>query len=137
MSEFGAFLKKIKNTKILNAAKDIGINCEIFTSTEIAELYSNHEWSVIQNSQVGKVINAVPDISKADSIPWEEWFLMDGNIHHHILFKKKYPKSNLTWEGSLDDNEHPKQVLGILWHVYNEKNVNPYLILKLNPTNSS
>ena len=121
MSEFSTFLEKIKNTKILDAAKDIGINCEIFTSTEIAEVYSNQKWSVLQNSQVGKVINAVPYISKADSIPWEEWFLMDGNIHHHILFKKKYPKSNLTWEGSLDDKEHPKQVLGILWHVYNEK----------------
>ena len=128
MSEFSTFLEKIKNTKILDAAKDIGIKSEIFTSTKIAELYSNHKWSVIQNSQVGKVINAVPDISKADSIPWEEWFLMDGNIHHHILFKKKYPKSNMTWEGSLDDKEHPKQVLGILWHVYNEKDLNPYLI---------
>ena len=128
MSEFSTFLEKIKNTKILDAAKDIGIKSEIFTSTKIAELYSNHKWSVIQNSQVGKVINAVPDISKADSIPWEEWFLMDGNIHHHILFKKKYPKSNMTWEGSLDDKEHPKQVLGILWHVYNEKDFNPYLI---------
>ena len=128
MSEFSTFLEKIKNTKILDAAKDIGINCEIFTSTEIAELYLNHKWSVIQNSQVGKVINAVPDISKADSVPWEEWFLMDGNIHHHILFKKKYPKSNMTWEGSLDDKEHPKQVLGIFWHVYNEKDLNPYLI---------
>ena len=128
MSEFSTFLEKIKNTKILDAAKDIGIKSEIFTSTKIAELYLNHKWSVIQNSQVGKVINAVPDISKADSVPWEEWFLMDGNIHHHILFKKKYPKSNMTWEGSLDDKEHPKQVLGILWHVYNEKDFNPYLI---------
>ena len=53
---------------------------------------------------------------------------MDGIIHHHILFTKKHPKSNMTWKGSLDDNEHPKQVLDILWHVYNEKNVNPYLI---------
>ena len=134
MSEFSTFLEKIKNTKILDAAKDIGIKSEIFTSTKIAELYSNHKWSVIQNSQVGKVINALPDISKADSIPWEEWFLMDGNIHHHILFKKKYPKSNMTWEGSLDDKEHPKQVLGILWHLYNEKDLNPYLIVVKNNT---
>ena len=85
--------------------------------------------SLYKNSQVGPVINAVPDISIADSVPWEEWFLMGGNVHHHILFNKKYPKSNMTWKGSLDDNEHPKQVLGILWYVYNEKNVNPYLIL--------
>ena len=71
----------------------------------------------------------MPDISIADSVPWEEWFLMSGNVHHHILFKKKYPKSNMTWKGNLDDKEHPKQVLGILWHVYNDKNVNPFLIM--------
>ena len=137
MSDLCKYLEKIKNLKILDTAKDLGINYEIFTTPEISELYSNHEWSVTQNSQVGPVINAVPDISIVDSVPWEEWFLMDGIVHHHILFKKKYPKSNMTWEGHLEDNEHPKKVLGILWHVYNEKDINPYLILKVNPTNSS
>jgi len=129
MSDLSGFLEKIKNSRILDTARDLGINLEIFTTPEISELYSNHEWIVIQNFQVGPVINAVPEISLADSVPWEEWFLMDGNLRHHILFKKKYPKSNMTWKGSLDDNEHPKQCLGILWHVYNEKNINPYLIL--------
>ena len=113
--------------KILDTAKNLGINYEIFCSTETSELYSLHEWIVIQNSQVGPVINAVPDIKIADSVPWEEWFLMDNKIHHHILFLKKYPKSTMTWEGSLDDKEHPKQVLGLLWHVYNEEDVTPYL----------
>ncbi len=129
MHNLSTFLEKLKNLKILDTAENLGINCKIFTTPEISDFYSNHEWIVIQNSQVGPVINAVPDISIADSIPWEEWFLMGGKIHHHILFKKKHQKSNMTWIGSLDDNEHPKQVLGILWHVYNEKNVNPYLIL--------
>ena len=32
-----------------------------------------------------------------------------------------------VWEGSLDDKEHPKQVLGFTWHVFNEKDVTPYL----------
>ena len=130
MYDFSKFLEKIKNLKILDTAKDLGIDYEIFTTPEISELYANHEWIVIQNSLVGPVINAVPDISIADSVPWEEWFLMEGNIHHHILFKKKHQKSNMTWEGSLDDNEHPKKVLGILWHVHNEKNVNPFLTYK-------
>ena len=129
MSDLSKFLEKIKNLNILDTAIDLGINSEIFTTYEIFELYSNHEWIVIQNSQVGPVINAVPDISIAESVPWEEWFLLGDNLHHHILFKKKHPKSNMTWKGSIGDNEHPKKVLGILWHLYNEKNVNPYLIL--------
>ena len=80
MSEFSTFLEKIKNTKILDAAKDIGINCEIFTSTEIAELYSNHKWSVIQNSQVGKVINAVPDSALIMALSPSSGFLYDSTV---------------------------------------------------------
>ena len=71
--------------EIIHAAKELGINYKIFTSSKTSEFYSDHQWSVIQNSQVGPVINAVPDIKIADTVPWEEWFLMDGIIHHHIL----------------------------------------------------
>ena len=60
------FLEKIKNSKVLETAKDLGINSEIFTNPKISELYSNHEWIVMDNSQVGSVVNAVPDISIAD-----------------------------------------------------------------------
>ena len=128
MSKLNLFLEIIKNRKILDTAKEIGIDSDNFTSLEIAELYTNHDWVVIQNSQVGPVINAVPEISHTDKVPWEEWFLMDGHFHHHILFNRKHPKSNMTWEGLLDDNEHPKQVLGILWYVHNDENLTPYLI---------
>ena len=79
--------------EIIHAAKELGINYKIFTSAITSEFYSDHQWSVIQNSQVGPVINAVPDIKIADTVPWEEWFLMDEEIHHHILFLKKHPKN--------------------------------------------
>ena len=113
--------------EIISAAKELGMNYEIFTSSKTSEFYSDHQWSVIQNSQVGLVINAVPDIKLADSVPWEEWFLMDEKIHHHILFLKKHPKSKETWEGSLDDKEHPKQVLGVTWHLFNMEDHTPFL----------
>ena len=113
--------------EIIYAAKELGMNYEIFTSSKTSEYYSDHQWSVIQNSQVGLVINAVPDIKLADSVPWEEWFLMDEKIHHHILFLKKHPKSTETWEGSLDDKEHPKQVLGVTWHLFNVEDHTPFL----------
>ena len=81
--------------EIIHAAKELGINYKIFTSSKTSEFYSDHQWSVIQNSQVGPVINAVPDIKIADTVPWEEWFFMDEEIHHHILFLKKHPKSKV------------------------------------------
>ena len=55
--------------EIIYAAKELGMNYEIFTSSKTSEYYSDHQWSVIQNSQVGLVINAVPDIKLADSVP--------------------------------------------------------------------
>ena len=66
--------------EIIHAAKELGINHKIFTSSKTSEFYSDHQWSVIQNSQVGPVINAVPDIKIADKVPWEEWFFMDEEI---------------------------------------------------------
>ena len=71
--------------EIIHAAKELGINHKIFTSSKTSEFYSDHQWSVIQNSQVGPVINAVPDIKIADTVPWEEWFFMDEEIHHLSL----------------------------------------------------
>ena len=40
------FLEKIKNSKVLEIAKDLGINSEIFTNSKILELYSNHNKSL-------------------------------------------------------------------------------------------
>ena len=54
-------------------------------------------------------------------------FLMDGQIRHHVLFTSKHKKSNMTWEGHPGDKDHPKQVLGMLWHVYNDDNLTPFL----------
>ena len=70
---------------IIHAAKELGINYKIFLLQNFRTLF----WSSMErdsNSQVGPVINAVPDIKIADTVPWEEWFLMDEEIHHHILF---------------------------------------------------
>ena len=84
--------------EIIHAAKELGINYKIFTSSKTSEFYSDHQWSVIQNSQVGPVINAVPDIKIADTVPWEEWFFMDEEIHHHILFLKNTLKVLRFWK---------------------------------------
>ena len=66
------FFNKIKTTGILDAAKNLGIDKNEFINSKMAEFYIDHEWMVIDNSEVGIVINAVPDIAKTDTIPWEE-----------------------------------------------------------------
>ena len=121
------FFRKIKASGILDAAKNLGIDKNEFINSKTAESYADHEWMVIDNSEVGIVINAIPDITKTDTIPWEEWFIMENEIHHHVLFSLKHEKSTMTWQGEQDDEDHPKQVLGVLWHVYNDMSISPFL----------
>ena len=121
------FFRKIKTSGILDAAKNLGIDKNEFINPKTVQYYEDHEWMVIDNSEVGIVINAVPDITKTDTIPWEEWFIMENEIHHHVLFSVKHEKSTMTWQGEQDDKDHPKQVLGVLWHVYNDMSITPFL----------
>ena len=65
------FYRKIKTSGILDTAKNLGIDKNEFINSKMAEFYIDHEWMVIDNSEVGIVINAVPDIAKKDTIPWE------------------------------------------------------------------
>ena len=121
------FFNKIKTTGILDAANNLGIDKNEFINSKMAEFYIDHEWMVIDNSEVGIVINAIPDITKTDTIPWEELFIMENEIHHHVLFSVKHEKSTMTWQGEKDAKVHPKQVLGVLWHVYNDMSITPFL----------
>ena len=106
--------------KILESIKT---NLLILERQSLKQIMSG--WQSI--SEVGIVINAVPDITKTDTIPWEEWFMMENEIHHHVLFSVKHEKSTMTWQGEQDDKDHPKQVLGVLWHVYNDMSITPFL----------
>ena len=121
------FFRKIKTSGILDAAKNLGIDKNKFINSRMAESFAEHECMVIDNSEVGIVINAVPDIAKTDTIPWEEWFIMENEIHNHVLFSVKYEKSTMTWQGEQDDKDHSKQVLRVLWHVYSDMSITPFL----------
>ena len=33
----------------------------------------------------------------------------------------------MTWQGEQDDKDHLKQVLGVLWHLYNDMSITPIL----------
>ena len=86
MSDQQAYSAIIKKGNILAIAHKLGMDGNLFTDPGMAEFFSNHEWIVINNYKVREVFNAIPTISRADSIPWEEWFMMDSQVHHHVLF---------------------------------------------------
>ena len=127
MSAEQEFQEKLEKGKILEVARSIGLPIDLFQDTRMASLYHTHQWVASESSQVGPVLNAIPDLSKTDQIPWEEWFVVNGQIKHHVLFTRKHEKSNMTWRGEADDLEHPKEVLGIDWYAYND-DPKPFLL---------
>ena len=82
MSEFEQALRQ---AGVDTAAVAIGLDFALFTQAGMAQAYGNHRWIVIHHPEVGAVINAVPSLDWADSMPWEEWFRMDDELQHHIL----------------------------------------------------
>ncbi|MEK9763747.1 MAG: hypothetical protein VW729_13785 [Deltaproteobacteria bacterium] len=127
MSSYLDYQQSIIEEGVLEAAKRIGLNPTIFDSEVMFQHYAGHQWIVFENSVVGTVINAIPPLNLTATIPWEEWFVMDGELRHHILFTEKHENSTMTWEGPMDDQDHPKPVLGKLWHVHNAEPT-PYLL---------
>jgi hypothetical protein len=122
------FEQTLRQAGVDAAAQSNDLDFALFTQTGMADAYDAHEWVVTHHPQIGAVINAVPDISRTDTIPWEEWFRLDGELHHHVLYSVSKAESTETWEGPLDDQYHPPQVLGHLWHVHNDPDRQPVLL---------
>jgi len=127
MSSYLDYQQSIIEEGVLEAAKRIGLHPTLFDSEVMSQHYAGHQWVVFENSVVGTVINAIPPLNQTATIPWEEWFVMDGEMRHHILFTEKNESSTMTWQGPMDDEDHPKPVLGKLWHVHNAEPT-PYLL---------
>ena len=122
------FEQKLQQAGVDNAAEAAELEFSLFNQAGMVEAYSNHDWVVTHHPQIGPVINAVPPIDHTDSVPWEEWFRLNGALHHHILYSVEKPESTETWQGPLDDQFHPPQVLGQLWHVHNDPDSQPILL---------
>ena len=125
MSEFEQALRQ---AGVDTAAVAIGLDFALFTQAGMAQAYGDHRWIVTHHPEVGAVINAVPPLDWTDSRPWEEWFRMDDELQHHALYTVKHPESTDTWQGELDDQLHPPQVLGRLWHWHNDPDAMPLLL---------
>jgi len=93
------------------------------------ENYKKYKWYVLEHSKVGSAIHAVPPINESDILPWEEWFIFDNKKVHNILFTKKQSRCDGEFEGTLDDKDHPKEVLGMKWYYYFDSSFIPKLFL--------
>jgi hypothetical protein len=91
--------------------------------------YQNHIWQVMANSKIPQgVLHAYPVIIADAPIIWEEWFLLNGEIRHHILSNASLENEDGIWEPEPTDTDHPKIVINTKWHYRNSKDLTPCLL---------
>jgi hypothetical protein len=95
-------------------------------SAASADPYPEHQWAITENSRIpfGVLHLVPPSVSNLPTL-WEEWFLEDGQLHHHVLRNHAHELATQIWHGELSDTDHPREVLGIQWHHSNDVDLRP------------
>ena len=101
----------------------------LHSSTEEHNPYQNHIWQVMASSQIPEgVLHVYPKKIGSTPIIWEEWFLLNGEIRHHILSNAPLANEDGIWQPEANDTDHPKVVINTKWHYRNSKDLSPSLI---------
>ena len=113
---------------------NIGIDFEsnflepISNTNETTDPYANSIWQILPHSLISQgVLHCYPKKVSSEKVIWEEWFLLDNEIHHHILSNQKFDSAQGIWTPEPDDSDHPIEVLGRSWHFENSKDLKPTL----------
>ena len=79
--------------------------------------YNDATWEIWPHSQIPSgVLHCYPKKVESTGVNWEEWFLMDGEIHHHILSNTKFDRATGIWVPQPGDVDHPVAILDYSWH---------------------
>jgi len=100
--------------------------------------YQGHYWTFFRLDRLPPgVFHAAPTTRVIQSQPatWEEWFIEDGQLHHHTMRNHTNPPINLpaneqliSWRSPENDQEHPEEVLQIDWSYFNDSDLRPFLL---------
>ena len=90
--------------------------------------YENHEWLVKTIPRVGLIVNAVPPEAQIRKQPWEEWYKLEGRLHHHVLYLQKPPHHDEVFDAPEHDDVHPPRTLGKSWFVIEDPDMSPALL---------
>jgi len=100
----------------------------ISNTTKNMDPYADSVWQIIPHSLVTRgVLHCYPKVVTSEKVIWEEWFLMDNEIHHHILSNQPFDSAQGIWTPEPNDTDHPIEVLGRSWHYENSKDLRPTL----------
>ena len=90
--------------------------------------YLNHTWIIQDHSQLPEgVLHADPHQIGVDKVIWEEWFLLNGEIRHHVLSNLQLNQQDGTWQPEPTDKDHPEITLNRSWNYKIEKSLKPFL----------
>ena len=127
----------IKRWQELNAEfflTNIGIDFKsnflepISSTKKSADPYAGSIWQIIPHSLIPQgVLHCYPKVVASEKVIWEEWFVMDNEIHHHILSNEPFASAQGIWTPEPNDVDHPIEVLGRSWHYENSKDLKPTL----------
>ena len=121
-----------REKNIDRAFQELGLNWKSLfpekKNQKASELYGNHEWLVKKIPQFGTIINAVPPDEKIRKNPWEEWYVLEKIIHHHVLHLDKPASYDEVFNAPDHDDIHPSRTLGKKWYVIDDKDMSPVLL---------
>jgi len=101
----------------------------LHSSTEEHNPYQKHIWQVMASSQIPEgVLHVYPIEIGSTPIIWEEWFLLNGEIRHHILSNAPLANEDGIWQPEANDTDHPKVVINTKWHYRNSKDLSPSML---------
>ncbi len=123
---------------------EIGLDFEQTFLTPLREYsgetnpYEDYYWTFFRLDRLPPgVFHAAPKKQVAQGTPaiWEEWFIEGSELHHHTMRNHAEVPVNMPQELSLiqwrspeNDLEHPREVLDINWHYFNDQDARPFLL---------
>jgi len=90
--------------------------------------YEGYEWVVKKTGSFGTVINAVPPDERMGDLPWDEWFVLEGTRHHHVLYLEPPERYDEVFVAPEADDIHPPRTLGKRWYVIEDPDMTPALL---------
>lgn len=100
----------------------------ISNSRLTSDPYESSVWQIFPHSHVPQgVLHCYPRKIMSEKVIWEEWFLLDKEIHHHILSNQHFDSAQGIWTPEPNDIDHPIEVLSRSWHYENSKDLRPTL----------
>jgi hypothetical protein len=107
----------------------IGLNFkELFGSGSVqGNPYREHTW-LVKESGGFLVVNAIPAVVDQDRLFWEEWYLNEGEIHHHVLSLWRPHTYHAVFQAPERDDLHPEYCFGSAWYVVEDPDMSPWLL---------